>query len=449
MALGGGVRLWPRTLATRTAVVLLACLAVVEIAGLTIDAFDRLDLQHLGQARDLGVRLASVYRNLERAPGPQREALIGRMNLPSGFTAALQTDMPMADMPPTPPGLHRLIRADMALVPAPGIEHPHQIVMFGGPNWRRMVVGIRLPDGPWLRVNAALQPIRPWHSPSFLLAFLLMTLAGGALIVWAVRRLTFPVRALALAAERLGRDVNAPPMSEDGPEEVATAAVAFNTMAGRIRRFVQDRTEMLTAIGHDLRTPITRLKLRCEFVDDDELRRKMLLDLEDLEQMVSATLAFGRDMSSTEPVSPIDLAELARTVLDEAGDAQPDAAEKLAYAGPAHMTVRVRPLALKRALANLVANAVKYGGSARVSLAGPDAGIVRLDVEDEGPGIPPQELERVFEPFHRVESSRNRETGGTGLGLPIARNILRAHGGDVTLSNRPLGGVRATLLLPA
>ena len=133
-------------------------------------------------------------------------------------------------------------------------------------------------------------------------------------------------------------------------------------MAARIRRFVQDRTELLTAIGHDLRTPITRLKLRAEFIEDDEQRAKMLADLEELEAMVSATLAFGRDARTTEPVSSLDLAELLRTVLDEAGDARPDVAERLDYEGPAHLTVRARPLALKRALANLVANAVTYGG---------------------------------------------------------------------------------------
>ena len=193
---------------------------------------------------------------------------------------------------------------------------------------------------------------------------------------------------------------------------------------------------------------------RREFVDDDELRRKMLNDLEELEAMVSATLAFGRDAKGAEPVSPIDLAELLQTVLDEAGDAQPAAAERLKYDGPQHLTVRARPLALKRALANLISNAVKYGGSAYVRLVqptgtGPAQGFVRIDVEDEGPGIPPQELDRVFEPFHRIESSRNRETGGVGLGLPISRNILRAHGGDVTLTNRAGGGARATVLIPA
>ena len=165
--------------------------------------------------------------------------------------------------------------------------------------------------------------------------------------------------------------------------------------------------------------------------------------------MVSATLAFGRDARTTEAVSSLDLAELLRTLLDEASDSRPDLVEQLRYEGPPHQTVRGRPLALKRALANLVSNAVNYGGGARLRLVPPADGLLVAEVEDDGPGIPPGELERVFEPFHRGEPSRSRETGGVGLGLPIARNIFRAHGGDVVLSNRPMGGVKATVTLPA
>jgi signal transduction histidine kinase len=257
------------------------------------------------------------------------------------------------------------------------------------------------------------------------------------------------VATLAEAAERLGRDVNAQPLPEGGPDEVARAAAAFNTMASRIRRFVQDRTFLLTAIGHDLRTPITRLKLRAEFIDDDELRLKFLSDLDELDTMVSATLAFGRDTAGTEPAVNLDLSALLRTVLDEQTDARPEASEQLTFAGETHVTMRGRPVSLKRAFGNLIGNAVKYGGAARVALAPPQSGMTTITIEDDGPGVPPDQLERVFDPFYRVEDSRNRETGGTGLGLPIARNIFRAHGGDVTLANRPGGGLKATVILPA
>ena len=442
------LRLWPRSLAARTAVVLLLGLAVVQAAGLTIHALDRMELQRLAQARELAARVMSVYRNVVNVDADQRAAVLAEMRRLPGTEIALSDSPPLSDLPPTPLPERQLLRVSMNLVPVPGWLRPRDIQMYGGPFWHRLVVGVRLPEGGWLDMTLPVDPPRPWHSPTFLIAFLLMTAAAALLTLWAVRRLTAPVSTLARAAEALGRDVNAPPLPEDGPLEVATAAAAFNTMAARIRRFVQDRTELLTAIGHDLRTPITRLKLRAEFMEDDEQRRKMLLDLDELEAMVSATLAFGRDAISGEAVSALDLAELLRTILDEAADARPEAAEKLRYDGPPHLTVRARPLALKRALANLVANAVNYGGGAQVRLTLPAAGTLTIEVEDDGPGIPPAELDRAFEPFHRGEPSRNRETGGVGLGLPIARNILRAHGGDVTLANRPTDGLRATVTMP-
>jgi signal transduction histidine kinase len=444
------IRLWPGSLAARTTLVLLVGLAFVQAAGLTIHALDRIDLLRLEQARNLAFRVMTIYRTVELTPPDRRQAVLARLPHGPALNARLQTTPPLVPMPPAPFWLQRLIRVNLSLIPMPPHERPAEVLIRGDPARRLLVLGLLLPDGGWLNVHAMLPPLRPWHSPSFLWAFGLMTLAAAALSLWAVRRLTAPVRTLAEAAEALGRDVNAPALPETGPSEVAAAAAAFNTMAARIRRFVQDRTDLLTAIGHDLRTPITRLKLRAEFVEDDEQRRKMLADLDELEQMVAATLAFGRDARTGEPVVPLDLAELLRTVLDEAADARPEMTDNLAYEGPPHLTLRARSLGLKRAFANLTSNAVLYGGGARVRLlaAGAD-GMVTIEIEDDGPGIPPEQLDLVFEPFHRGEPSRNRETGGVGLGLPIARNILRAHGGDITIANRPGGGLKATVRLPA
>ncbi len=445
-----GFRPWPQSLAGRTALTLLVALTVVQGLGLMIHALDRIDLQRIAEARDVGMRVMSVYRTVVAMTQPdQRAAFIRDLDPKTGMTVSLSDERPRELLEPSPPDTQRLIRVAAALVPVPPFLRPHEVMIRGHPPRQPLMIAMRLPDGSWLSYRIVVPPPRPWHSPTFLAAFLLMTAAAAALTLWATRRLTAPVRTLAQAAERLGRDVNAPPLAEDGPTEVATAAAAFNTMAARIRRFVQDRTFMLTAIGHDLRTPITRLKLRAEFMEDDEQRRKMLADLDELEAMVTATLAFGRDAAADEPVSPLDLPTLLRTILDEAGDARPELMPRLALAGPPHLTVQARPVSLKRALANLVANAAKYGGGAKVTITLPEEGMLRVEIEDAGPGIPPGELDRVFEPFHRVESSRNRETGGTGLGLPIARNILRAHGGDVTLANRPTGGTRATVSLPA
>ncbi|CAH2601641.1 Histidine kinase [Rhodovastum atsumiense] len=439
---------WPRSLATRTALVLVSGLVLVQVAGLTIHALDLRDVQHLAQARDAAVRIMSIYRGVMLAPPEQRPGLVAEFDSPSDISVTVSDRPVHAPLPPMPPPVMRQMRAALLIVPVPAQLRPRDTVMQGSPEDGRMAIGMRMPEQGWLNVVIQMPASWPWDSQNFLIAFLLMTIAAAGLTLWAVRRLTAPVGTLAAAADALGRDVNAPPLPETGPTEIATAARAFNTMADRIRRFVQDRTFMLSAIGHDLRTPITRLKLRAEFLEDDELRGKLLADLDELEAMVSATLAFGRDVAADEPVTAVDLPELARTVLDETADARPEAADCLSYDGPDHLTVRVRSIAMKRALTNLVQNAMAYGGSAHLRLRGPEAGQVLLTVEDDGPGIPPGELDLVFQPFHRVEVSRNRETGGTGLGLPIARNILRAHGGDVTLANRREGGIRATVTIP-
>jgi signal transduction histidine kinase len=183
-------------------------------------------------------------------------------------------------------------------------------------------------------------------------------------------------------------------------------------------------------------------------MEDDEQRQKMLADLDEMEAMVAATLAFGHDVTMAEPLTRLDLPALLRTILDEAADGQVGAALLLEYHGPEHLPVPGRALGLKRALTNLVGNAVKYGDAAVVTLSCPAKQTVQIDIDDQGPGIAPAEMEAVFEPFRRLETSRNRETGGSGLGLSIARNILHAHGGDILLENLPGGGLRARVTLP-
>lgn len=441
-------RLWPRSLAGQTAILLVMALMVVQAGGLVIHAMDRLDLQRLAQAHDIALRTVTLYRAVAMAPYEQRAEVAHAFDTSNDSSAHLANDPPADRIEPTAAPLERQLRADMMLVPMPLAQRPHDQVFLGGPEVGRLVIGLQLPGGRWLNITSSMPQPRPWDSTTFLIAFLAMTAAAAGLTFWAVRRLIRPVATLAAAADALGRDVNAPPLPETGPLEVATAAAAFNTMAARIRRFVDDRTFMLSAIGHDLRTPITRLKLRAEFMEDDEERAKMLVDLDELASMVSATLAFGRDVAGDEAVVAVNLTALIRTVLDETVDARPEAEALLTYAGPEQLIVRARPVALKRALTNLVHNALNYGRSAHVTLKPPVGRVVTVLVDDEGPGIPADQLDQVFQPFLRLEGSRNRETGGTGLGLPIARNVLRAHGGDVTLANRPEGGARATVTLP-
>ncbi len=443
----------PASLAARTATVVLLVLAIVQAVGLGIYTRDQEIAHRVSADRAIGMRLVNIFRTLSDVPPSLREAERRRLGKPAGVTRlSLDTGPKLGTLPPSPPRLQRILQLNFDFAPFPHGGRPSALLMGGTRQDGRFAFALRFPDSAaWLNLEIRLPRYGWLDDPTFAVAWLMMTLTASCLMVWAVRRLTAPVRTLARAAEALGRDVNAAPLPEDGPREVALAAAAFNTMADRIRRFVSDRTLMLTAIGHDLRTPITRLKLRCEFIDDDELRTRFLGDLDELEQMVSATLAFGRDVGRTEAASPLDLAALLRTVLDDATDARPDDASRIVFASDDkdRVTIRGRPLALKRSFANLVQNALAYAGNVAVSLPPSPPGEVVVLVEDDGPGIPPDEWERVFEPFRRLEASRSRETGGTGLGLSIARNIMRAHGGEVTLSNRPSGGLRARVVLPA
>ena len=446
-------RLWPGSLAGRTALVLILGLMVVQAVGLTIHAFDRVELQRAAEARETALRSFALWRALVTAPPERRPAILAEADLPPKLQASYDpvSTLPPG-LPPLPPQVAHWFRLDASgLPPLPPPLPPRRFrpaeVQTGAMQRDHFAISLRFPDQGWLNVTIRLPAPRPWHSDNFLVAFLAMSLAAALMTWWAVRRLTRPVTDLAAAAERLGRGVNAPPLPENGPREVATAAAAFNTMASNIRRFVADRTQMLAAISHDLRTPITRLRLRAEFLEDEDQRRKMLADLAEMEAMIAATLTFARDDAANEPAGATDLASLARTVLDEAADACPEHADAVAYEGPEHLILQLRPVAMKRALANLVGNALKYGDAARLRLEARGQGAV-LMLDDDGPGIPEAAQEVVFQPFQRIEGSRNRETGGTGLGLTIARSILRAHGGDVTLSNRQGGGLRVVARLP-
>lgn len=442
------MKFWPCSLAGRTALLLVIGLVLVQLAGLTIHALDRVELQSFIQTREMAGRSFMLWRNLVALPPERRAATLPDIELPSGLTASYDPLPAVQEgMPAVAEEVIRRFRLDGPPPPfGPPRFRPREVLVAGIPP-AGFLMSLRFSDGGWLNLRVEPPPPRPWHSETFLWAFIAMSCCAIALILWGVRRMIRPVAALAAAADALGRNVNAPPLPEDGPTETATAARAFNTMASRIRRFVDDRTQMLAAIGHDLRTPITRLRLRAEFMEDDDQRRKMLNDLTEMEAMINATLAFARDDATREPSVAFDLAALCQTVMDEAVDAAPDRAELISYEGPERLRAQGRPAALKRALSNLVSNALFYGGDARLLLAREGQG-ARISIEDNGLGIPEAELEVAFQPFRRLEGSRNRETGGSGLGLTIARNILRAHGGDVILRNRTSGGLQALVTLP-
>jgi signal transduction histidine kinase len=320
-----------------------------------------------------------------------------------------------------------------------------------GERWRRrhpplspdLMIAVHLNDGQWLNAGMAVPDPPPrWALPP-LLALAVTAVAVSLIVVVMVRRITRPMAELAAAAERLGRGEAVPAIAEHGSLDVRQTMRAFNRMRGRLQRFVQDRTRMLAAISHDLRTPITTLRLRAEFVEDEETRIKILETLDEMQRITEATLAFAREEAAAEDTRTVDLAALVESVAADLADLGQD----VSFSGPERLAYACRPVSLKRAVRNLIENAVAYGERARVHLdRGPQA--LQIVIDDDGPGIPEADRERVFAPFVRLEESRSRETGGIGLGMAIARSIVRGHGGDIELANRPEGGLRAIIQLP-
>ncbi len=303
-------------------------------------------------------------------------------------------------------------------------------------------VGVRRADGRWLVIGTR-QPVGLSNWQKRLVLWFVLSGLAMAPVAWIfARRLSAPIKGFADAAERLGRDPTAPPLELKGPSEIAVATRAFNEMQQRLRRYVEDRTAMVGAIAHDLRTPLTRLRFRIEALPEDQ-RAKIASDLDQMEEMIAATLAFVRDTSRPGERTPLELSSLLESLCDEMAEtgapAEMEPGEKVVLVGD--------PMALRRLFANLLENAVKFGGQARARVFRDETHAI-VEIDDDGPGIPPQDAEKVFEPFYRREPSRNRKTGGIGLGLAVVRSIARGHGGDVLLENRATGGLTARVLLP-
>jgi signal transduction histidine kinase len=311
-------------------------------------------------------------------------------------------------------------------------------------SWRALRAGVELKGGQWLEFSTTLPDSGPTMSPRLILALGVMAAMIALLTAWAARRLTAPLTLLADAAERLGRDVRAPPLVVSGSRELRSAAQAFNEMQESLKRLVENRTQMLGAISHDLRTQLTLLRLRAENVDQTDDRDRMLKTIGEMEDMLTATLSFARDEATSELGKRIDIGTFVSSIADDMTDAG-----LAVQTGPIEpgVVVECKPMALRRALTNLIDNAVKYGSTAIVDMRATTTQ-VEITVDDEGPGIPEDQLGRVMQPFVRLEDSRSRETGGIGLGLAIAASIAEAHGGTLTLSNRREGGLKAAIALP-
>lgn len=420
------------------AVLLLGLLAAQWVADRLYREERERVIAHL-VAGPLGTRLARVADKLDRTPRAERQDLLRVLNSPR-ITFSLAESPPAAtadeDLGSLRARLREALGAQRRVAVASDAgddgRPPGTRVSFTLNDGQVVIAAHRYPDHP------ALLPSR--HLPLLTGYFLGIALLALLALHWAVR----PLHRLARAAETLGRDLaGGEPLREHGPREVRQAARAFNTMQNRLASYLNDRLHILAAVLHDLKTPITRLKLRSEMLADATQREKFLRDLNDMETMISATLDFLRGESRQETGVPLDIDALLSTL----GDDLQALGGAVEIRGRADRPLLARPRALKRCLANLLDNAVRYGGGARVTVED-TAQQLTLHIDDAGPGIPEADLETLFEPFRRGETSRNRATGGTGLGLAIARNLARAHGGDVTLNNRREGGLRATLTLP-
>jgi len=306
-------------------------------------------------------------------------------------------------------------------------------------------VGIALPDGAMISAKLLSdQRQRPFWIGPWMMTLLFAAISVTLLGVWTARALTAPLLLFAKAAENFSLNGAAAPLPERGPEEIRSVAKALNRMRERISTLIDDRTRMLAAISHDLRTPITRMRLRSEFIDDDVHRSSMLGDLDQMRSMLESVLSFLRNDRKLESMTLVDIASTLQLVSDQFADM----GHKVAYDGPQHAMATLRPDDLHRSITNLVENAVRFGAEATIRLEmSPDT--VTIDIEDDGPGISDARKEAMLEPFVRGDDARNMDdSAGFGLGLSIARAIVLAHGGELSLNDRPPHGLMVRIQLP-
>lgn len=460
-------RLWPRTLFGQILCALLGGLLVANSVGLWLVVDDRERLSRHMRSEYAATRVAESIALVDDTPPAGRARLVRLLESPS---TRLSLEEPWYDdAPPVPDEfdvfaravgdrlkgryVHHVVTRARPVSPAlaeastlrPPPPPPGVLArLLGRPTLSNVSTQARLSDGSVLTFRYAPPPPAVERPARIVISLLLVALAVGLLSVWVVRRLTRPLAMFARAADGLARDLEQAPMDTAGPREVAGAAQAFNRMQSALRALIQTRAQALAGVSHDLRLPITRVRLRLEQLPESPVRDAIERDLAEMETLIDDTLAFLRAGDSAETAAPTRLDALVEGVADDIAALGAD----IEVEGGLSQPVVLRPVQTRRALVNLMDNARRYGGgrvTVRLSEAG---GRARVDIEDAGPGIPEAEMERVFEPYVRLEASRARHTGGSGLGLAIARAIARAQGGDITLSRRAEGGLRASFSLP-
>ena len=443
--------------------VLIVGLVIAQLGSMAIHLFDRGSSVYRLASLQIAAQIAQTARILNRLPAAERQkvvqevsgahlrAALSRETVPvaSGFSEHDRYEAEFTEEVQRQIGARWPIRADIN-------PHPRHAGANAGafelwmarhfyfllPEPFSIVVQVVLEDGTVavFDVNVPQEPLSRFEAmvPLILLLMLVCFSLSGFL----VRMTTGSLDRLARAADAIGSTPGDAPLADSGPSEIHSVISAFNRMQQRVRDYLTERGRLLTAISHDLKTPITRLRLRAEMLSDGEIRTRMLRDLEEMQTMVGTTLDFFRT-TGTGARQPLDVGALIESICED----RREAGQALSVRGAAQAPYRADPQALRRCLENLIENALRYGGSAEIEVSDTPQRL-RIAVLDRGPGIPPAELERVFEPFYRLDASRNLDQGGTGLGLSIARDVVQTHGGSITLRNRPEGGLIAELRLP-
>ena len=438
----------PASLFARMALILLAGLLTAQSLSLWLHWSERATVVTEARGLHMADRIADAVRQLEADATPGYRRAIARLQADDLRITLIDAQQAS----PFPP--RGQIQASIAarLGGEREIRSPGGMGMVAGMGSGRGRMAqvaalrsfdLRLQDGQWIRVTATLKPGAP-ALPGEFYAHLLISLGiVVAVVMLVVRQATTPLRQLAQAADNLGQNLDAPPLAEAGSTEVRTAAQAFNRMRDKLRRLIEERSRALAAVSHDLRTPLTRLRLRSELIEDERLREQMAADLDAMAQMIDATLDYLRGLRENEPVRPIDINALIQSLAEDSAAL----GKPVEVAGQALQAYPGRLTALRRALQNLIDNACKYGSNPRLRIAD-STGTLHLVVEDDGPGIPAEALPRVTEPYYRPDSARSSHTGGVGLGLSIVKDVALLHGGELILANRTPCGLSATLVLP-
>jgi len=444
------MRRGPRGLFGQLALLTLGAFLAAQAINLWLFTDERGAAIRAAQRLETIERASAVAEVLQMAPVGNRDGILAAAN--SRLVRFSLADVPLVTTDSTlSPPASGLRTQEVAISPhggemvrpPPPMSWMHDRMRVAGVAPVEFRVSIPLQNGGWLNVVARFQRPDLQAPPAIIGATFLSLLLILAALWFGLRRITTPLSKLAQAADRIDLDGALPDLPQGGPREVRALSDALARMNARLTGLIGDRTRMLAALGHDLRSPITALRLRAEIVDDDETRARMSATLDEMQDMVETTLAFARGISTDQPMEETDLADLMRDLARDLSRTGPE----IVVDAPRPVIAPIRRTPMRRALRNILENAQRYGDGARVTIRDAD-GMAEILIDDFGPGIPTQDLDRVFDPYIRLEPSRSRETGGIGLGLPIARAILRAHGGDASLMNRPETGLRARIILP-